>query len=102
MNKKVKKKQEVKPEAKEVKVLEEKALKEQIKAMEVKKRAAAAPEKKQPQKVSFDSWFHLRKGMIPRHHLKEIIWSYFKSKGLSDKESIAKYDEELRRYGVKI
>lgn len=78
-------------------------LKTQIKAMEQKKRDEQVKEVT-PVKtdVTFDSWFHLRKNKIPKHHMKEIIWSYFKSKGLSKKEPIEKYDEELVKYGIKL
>jgi len=86
-----------KPEIKEVAAP---SLKEQIKAMEDKKRAEAAPKEKAPRKVSFDSWYHLRKMKIPQHHMKEIIWAYFKSRGLSTKETIEKFDKELKRYGI--
>jgi hypothetical protein len=78
------------------------SLKEQIKAMENKKRNKAIPAVKASQKVSFDTWFHLRKMKIPKHHLKEIIWSYFKSRGLSKEETLERYDEEVKRYGIKI
>lgn len=77
-------------------------LKEQIRVMEQKKRAKAAPVKTVPLKVSFDSWFHIRKASIPAIHVKEVIWAFFKSRGLSLKESVEKYDEELSRYGVSI
>ena len=91
------KKQEVKAKpAKEVKT----SLKEQIKVMEQKKRAEVAPAKERPKLVDFDSWFHMRKSKIPAHHLKEIIWSYFASRGLSTKETIETYDNELKRYGI--
>ncbi len=93
-----KKKSAVKPEIKETAP----SLKDQIKAMEEKKRAKAAPKEKAPRKVSFDSWYHLRKVKIPVHHLKEIIWSYFKSRGLTTQETIEKYDNELKRYGISI
>jgi len=102
MNKKVKKKVEEKPAIKEKPSIDEAALKKEIKAMEMKKRADTQPKEATPKKVSFDAWFHLRKAKIPVHHQKEIIWSYFKSRGLSKQESIQKYDNELKRYGIKI
>jgi len=78
-------------------------LKKQIKAMEQKKREEQVKETTPIEaEISFDSWFHLRKNKIPKHHMKEIVWSYFKSKGLSKKESIEKYDAELVKYGVKL
>ena len=96
-----KKKQKVESSVKQVKKKQDsKSLKEQIKAMEQKKRAKKV--EAAPSKISFDSWFHLRKQAIPRQHLKEIIWSYFKSRGLTKEETLQRYDEELRRYGVKI
>ena len=95
-----KKKPAEKPEVKEA--VAELSLKEQIKAMEEKKRAEAVPKEKAPRKMSFDSWYHLRKVKIPVHHLKEIIWAYFKSHGLTTKETIEKYDEALKRYGISL
>ena len=76
------------------------SLKERIKNMEKKRRVEAAPIKETPLKISFDSWFHFRKGGIPAHHPKEVILAYFKSQGLSMLETIERYDIELKRYGI--
>jgi len=70
--------------------------------MEQKKREQSMAKAPVQAVITFDSWFHLRKKKIPQHHMKEIIWSYFKSRGLSKKESTEKYDEELIRYGIKL
>ena len=75
------------------------SLKDNIKAMEKKNRKVVA---KPAELVSFDSWFHIRKEKIPAHHIKEIIWSYFKSVGLSKKELVATYDNMLIKYGIKL
>ena len=77
-----------------------KDFKVEIKKMEQRKREEA-PVKKDVE-ISYDSWFHLKKTKIPQQHTKEIIWAYFKSRGLSKIEMAEKYDEELTRYGVKL
>ena len=77
----------------------------QIKEMEAKKRDEAVstiPENKEPEKVDFDTWYHIRSSSIPVNHLKEIILADFKARKLSKKETMEAYDEALRVYGINI
>ena len=53
-------------------------------------------------KLGFDVWFAMREKKIPGHHLREIIRADFKGRGLSAKETLATFDEALRKYGVKL
>lgn len=80
----------------------EKDLKAKIKEMEQKKREESMPVIEPEVEVSFDSWFHQRKHMIPRNHLKEIIMADFKARGLGLMASMAAFDKALAQYGVKL
>ena len=77
------------------------ALKAKIKEMENMKREKAAPVKLDV-KVSFDSWYHQRKGKIPKQHLKEIIAADFKSRGLKGEATMEEFDKALKLYGIKL
>jgi hypothetical protein len=79
-----------------------KNLKEQIKEMEAKKREEATPVIEAETQVTFDSWFHQRKPLIPKCHVKEILQADFKARGLGLKATMAAYDKALELYGVKL
>lgn len=77
----------------------------EIKAMESKKRQEAlkqAPPADAEQKIHFDGWYALRGASIPGHHMKEIIRADFQGRGVGSKETIARYDAALEKYGVKL
>ena len=76
-------------------------LKAKIKEMEAMKREASAPVQLD-KKVSFDSWYHQRKKLIPRQHLKEILKADFKSRGLGSEATMEEYDKALKLYGIKL
>lgn len=80
----------------------DKDLKAQIKAMEAKKREEIAPIPKAETQVTFDSWYHQRKQMIPTCHLKEILLADFAARNLGLKATMAAYDKALELYGVKL
>lgn len=77
-------------------------LKEEIKAMEAKKREESAPKAAVEKKVSFDSWYHQRKHMIKKCHMKEVIWADFVARGLTKEHTVAEFDKALELYGVKL
>lgn len=80
-------------------------LAKEIKAMESQKRAQAmksAPAPAVEQKVHFDGWYALRGQFIPKQHMKEILRADFNGRGLSDMESVARYDAALVKYGVRV
>lgn len=85
-----------------MKVDKKKDLRAQIKEMEAKKREESAPAIEPEAEVAFDSWFHQRKPMIPKVHVKEVIMADFKARGLGDKATMAAYDKALAAYGVKL
>ena len=82
--------------------MKEKNLKAQIKEMEAKKREEAAPVIEPEVELTFDSWFHQRKPMIPKMHVKEVIQAEFKARGLGEKATMAAFDAALALYGVKL
>lgn len=82
--------------------MKEKNLKAQIKEMESKKREESAPAMEPEAEVSFDSWFHQRKPMIPKIHVKEVIQAEFKARGLDKSSTMAAFDAALALYGVKL
>jgi hypothetical protein len=55
---------------------------------------------KDAEKVDFDAWFAMREPKIPSHHHKEIIKADFKGRGLGQHESLARFDEALKKYGI--
>lgn len=77
-----------------------KNLKEQIKEMEMKNRTTPQAEPKV--KVSFDSWFHLRKDKIASCHHREILMADFKARGLKDEAAMEEFDKALELYGIKL
>lgn len=52
--------------------------------------------------VEFNVWFAMREKKIPAHHLREILWADFKGRGLSERETLAAYDDALTKYGIKL
>ena len=72
----------------------------EIKAMEEAKRKAT-PVKKDST-VSFNSWYHQRKHMIPKHHMKEIIWADMSARGMKEQATVEEFDKALELYGVKL
>jgi len=79
-----------------------KSLKEEIKEMERKAREESAPQIAEETKVSFDSWYHMRKDKIPSCHLKEILAADFKARNMPNNATIAEFDKALELYGVKL
>lgn len=79
-----------------------KSLKEQIKEMEQKKREDSTPKIPEETRVTFDSWYHLRKDKIASCHLKEIIAADFKARKVPNEATIAEFDKALELYGVKL
>lgn len=82
--------------------MKKKDLKAQIKEMEAKKREETTPAPQAETVVSFDSWFHQRKTMIPKAHVKEVILADFMARGLGLSATMATYDKALEQYGVKL
>lgn len=80
----------------------DKDLKAQIKAMEAKKREETTPAPQAEAELTFDSWYHQRKAMIPACHMKEILLADFAARGLGLKATMAAYDKALELYGVKL
>ena len=77
-------------------------LKAKIKQMEATKREEAPVAVKAEKKLSFDSWYHIRKHKIPKQHMKEILIADFKSRGLGNEATMEEYDKALKLYGVKL
>jgi len=87
---------------------EKKDYKEEIKEMEKKKReaaikaASAKPAPSGEKAVSFDEWYAMRSAAIPKVHRKEVLKADFKGQGLGASADLARYDQALERYGVKL
>lgn len=79
-----------------------KSLKDEIKEMERKKREESAPKIAEETKVTFDSWYHMRKERIPSCHLKEILMADFKARSMPNTATVAEFDKALELYGVKL
>lgn len=77
-------------------------LKAKIKEMETKKREESPAPVKTEKKVSFDSWYHMRKTKIPKQHLKEILAADFKARGLGKEATMEEFDKALKLYGIKL
>lgn len=73
-------------------------------AMEKEVKAAIAPvvEKIKEELVDFDAWFASRAARIDTHHYKEIIMADMKARGVAMQNSLAKFDEALGKYGIKL
>lgn len=56
----------------------------------------------QEQLVDFDAWFSSRSKQIAGHHYKEIIMADMKARGVAMMNSMAKFDEALAKYGIKL
>lgn len=82
--------------------MKEKNLKAQIKEMEAKKREESAPTVEVEQEVTFDSWYHQRKPLIPACHMKEILMADFQARGVKSMATMAAFDKALELYGVKL
>jgi len=82
-------------------------LKKKMRALEEKERGLAlqaAPVSSSADedgKISFDQWWVIMsQGRKIRFSMKEILWADFKSRGLSDKEEQARYDNALKIFGL--
>jgi hypothetical protein len=52
--------------------------------------------------ISFEEWYSLRKTLIPAHHHQEILVADFKGQKVPMVNTMAKFDEALNKYGVKL
>jgi hypothetical protein len=79
-------------------------VKADIKKMENKIEQVVAPVivKAEEAKISFDVWFASRKNKIPTQHYKEIILADMKGRGVAIINTMAKFDEALEKYGIKL
>lgn len=68
----------------------------------LKKAAEQETPGQEEQLVLFDAWYAMRANMIPSKHMKEIIRADFMGRGLTNKETVKKYDAALEKYGVKL
>ncbi len=83
---------------KEIKDMERKAREEAL--IEASKQEMSESSKEE--EVLFDAWYAMRSSSIPSRHMKEILRADFAGRGLGNKETIAKYDAALGKYGVKL
>lgn len=85
---------------------EQEQLMKDIKEMEKRAREEALQalpqEEKKDESCLFDAWYAMRASQIPGRHMKEILRADFEGRGLGNKETIAKYDMALEKYGVKL
>jgi isocitrate dehydrogenase kinase/phosphatase len=58
--------------------------------------------KQEEQKMDFDTWYIVRKHLIPAHHYKEILRADFKGRKLPKLCTIEQFDSALEKYGVKL
>jgi hypothetical protein len=85
-------------------------LKKQIKEMEDKARAEVLAKQasletvsQEPQKVSFDQWWiSINSRVSLKPYMKEILLADFKARGVSKSETLEKYDETLRTFGISV
>lgn len=54
------------------------------------------------EKVDFDTWYGIRKALIPGMHYKEIIRADFKGRKLKEACTLKEFDEALLKYGIKL
>jgi len=72
----------------------------EIKKMEDSKRVAS-PVKREGT-MNFNSWYHQHKHLIPKQHLKEIIWADFRARGTKEVSTVEEFNRALSLYGVKL
>lgn len=53
-------------------------------------------------KVDFNTWFMIRKSLIPSHHHKEIIKADFMARKVPDIGTMDEFDAALEKYGLKL
>jgi hypothetical protein len=82
--------------------MSKKDLKSQIKEMEAKKREETMQIAQAEVEVTFDSWYHQRKQLIPKCHHKEVLMADFSARGLGIAATMGAYDRALELYGVKL
>lgn len=82
--------------------MSKKDLKSQIKEMEAKKREETMQIAQAEIQVTFDSWYHQRKHLIPKCHHKEILVADFSARDLGNEATMGAYDKALELYGVKL
>lgn len=81
----------------------------QMKAMEVAKREEALKDSdvniitgSSDDSVDFDTWWmDVNRRVKMKPWMKEIVQADFKGRGLSKRESLEKFDESLRLFGIK-
>lgn len=80
-----------------------------MKAMEVAKREEALKESdvtiitgSDDEKIDFDTWWmDINRRVKMKSWLKEVVQADFKGRGLEKRESLEKFDESLRLFGIK-
>jgi hypothetical protein len=53
-------------------------------------------------KIDFDTWFIVRKSVIPGHHHREIIKADFLGRKVPMQATIKEFDDALAKYGIKL
>lgn len=61
-----------------------------------------AQEEPKEELLEFDSWWVMRRDSIPAMHSKEIVKADFRGRGLSQMETLEKFDWALEKYGIKL
>jgi hypothetical protein len=64
--------------------------------------AVEQAQQEEEQKVDFDTWYIVRKHLIPAHHYKEIVRADFKGRKLPKLCTMKEFDSALEKYGVKL
>jgi hypothetical protein len=81
--------------------MSDKNVKRKIKEMEDAKREQNSQPAPADEVQSFDHWWIvLNKRMSLRPHMKEIVWADFNARGLKKEETVAKYEEGLKLFGL--
>lgn len=81
--------------------MSDKSVKRKIKEMEDAKREQNPQPTPVDEVQSFDHWWiMLNKRMSLRSHMKEIVWADFNARGLKKEETVARYEEGLKLFGL--
>lgn len=54
------------------------------------------------QKIDFETWYVVRKGLIPAHHHREIIKADFQARKIPALCTLEEFDSALEKYGLKL
>lgn len=74
----------------------------QIESSSIEQPSLAEAQEDALAKIDFDTWYIVRRSLIPPHHHKEIIKADFLARKVPHMCTMEEFDSALEKYGLKV